>query len=63
MEQLPHPQHGLPAVSHRLAEIRTAGSGLIAPPGTAGRLRDARPGQAIPLVGMTLYKVQWYEVK
>ena len=51
MEQLPHPQHGLPALSHRLAEIRTAGSGLIAPPGTAGRLRDARPGQAIPLVG------------
>ena len=48
---LPHPQHGLPAASRRLAEIRFAGSGLIAPPGTAGRLRDARPGQAIPLVG------------
>ena len=28
---LPHPQHGLPAASRRLAEIRFAGSGLIAP--------------------------------
>ena len=51
MEQLPHPQHGLSAVLRYYAKIRSAGSGLIAPPGTAGRLRDARPGQAIPLVG------------
>ena len=27
LEHLPHPQHGLPAVSHRSTEIRSAGSG------------------------------------